>query len=384
MSMPILVLGAFGAFGHRIVDALISTARIPIIAAGRRVPCSRVWPKDRVLELATDAATMSREELNELGPAIVIDAAGPFQGRDRRLAAICIELGIHYIDLADGREFVAGVGSLDAAARRRGVLVISGASTVPALTSAVIDHLAQDLSTVEDIDIGIAPGYSGPRGLATIRSILGYVGRPIPVWRDGRMGLADGWTETRRHGYPPPVGARYLSLVDVPDTQLSPPLLPGLKRISVRAGLEVSLVHTMLNRLGVLVHLGLITDLARYARVLRRMATWFDRFGSDSGAMHVRLQGLDADGAAQQCTWTLIAERGDGPQIPATAAVLLAKKLLGIPGYSRLEKRGAMPAVGLLSLHEFEREWLALAIRTTVTRTAERAFAATEPSRRAL
>jgi hypothetical protein len=65
--------------------------------------------------------------------------------------------------------------------------------------------------------------------------------------------------------------------------------------------------------------------------------------------------------------WTLVAERGDGPQIPATAAVLLAKKLLNVGGYAPIARRGAMPAVNLLTLQEFEREWRGLAIRTSVT-----------------
>jgi hypothetical protein len=99
---------------------------------------------------------------------------------------------------------------------------------------------------------------------------------------------------------------------------------------------------------------------------LQRVAAWFDRFGSDNGAMHVQLRGRDVNGRRHHCTWTLIAEQGDGPQIPATAAVLLTKKLLDVPGYIPIATRGAMPAVGLLNLREFECEWRSLAIRTHV------------------
>jgi len=363
---PILILGAFGSFGRRITEALARTTDLPLIAAGRRIPAQLPDPWDGVNALATDAATLSVGDLRQLNPALLIDAVGPFQSRDRRLAKICIGLGIHYIDLGDGREFVESVDELNDAALQNGVLVVSGASTVPALSSAAIDFLAPAFSAIEEIEIGIAPGYLGPRGLATIRSILGYTGRAIPIWRNAKIERAYGWSDTRLHRYPPPVGLRYLSLVDVPDTALIPLRLPRLTQLSIRAGLEVPLVHHMLRGLGFLVRRGLIRDLARHAPALQGIASWFNRLGSDNGAMHVLLRGADAHGHPHACTWTLIAEHGDGPQIPATAAVVLAKKLLGVSGYSPIDTRGAMPAVSLLNLQEFEREWRSLSIRSVV------------------
>ncbi|HEX3398370.1 MAG TPA: saccharopine dehydrogenase NADP-binding domain-containing protein [Steroidobacteraceae bacterium] len=362
-----LILGAFGTFGSLITRALARTTDLPLIAAGRRVPAVLEAQREGMHAIAIDGGALNAAHLMELNPAILIDTVGPFQTRDRKLAQLCINLGIHYVDLADGREFVQNVEALDAAAVQRKVLVVSGASTVPALSSAVVEHLAAEFSHVEEIDIGIAPAYSGPRGLATVRSVLGYVGRAIPIWREARMDCARGWGETRRHRYPLPVGQRNLSLIDVPDMNLLPRRYPTLRQLAIRAGHEVPLVHHTLRLLGLLVRVGLIRDLASHAETMRRMAAWFDRFGSDNGAMHIQLRGRGADGSCQTRIWTLIAEHGDGPQIPATAAILLAKKLLNVGGYAPIAKRGAMPAVNLLTLQEFEREWRTLAIRTSVT-----------------
>ena len=373
MTVPrqtVLILGAFGTFGRLIADALAHTTDFPIIAAGRHLPeVPEEW-RPGVRTLAIDSNAMSAAVLKELDPAVLIDTVGPFQTRDRKLAAICIDLGIHYLDLADGREFVENVCALDAAARANNVLVVSGASTVPALSSAVIADLAGSFSEVEEIDIGIAPGYSGPRGLATIRSVLGYVGRSVPVWRRATMGCARGWGDTKRHRYPAPVGHRNLSLIDVPDVSLIPALYPTLKELSIRAGHEVALVHNALRLLGALVRIGLIRNLAGHARMMQRMAGWFDGFGTNSGAMHVQLRGRGGDGNLKSRTWTLIAENGDGPRIPTMAAVLLTKKLLNVRGVAPIASRGATPALNLLSLREFEGEWRTLAIRTCVTSEA--------------
>src|SRR5258708_12483567 len=112
--------------------------------------------------LAIDSSSLSAAVLRELAPAVLIDTVGPFQARDRKLAELCIDLGIHYVDLADGREFVQNVVALNAAAVRHNVLVVSGASTVPALSSAVVEHLAAEFSDVEETTIGIPPPSSSP------------------------------------------------------------------------------------------------------------------------------------------------------------------------------------------------------------------------------
>jgi hypothetical protein len=363
----VLILGAFGTFGRLITQALVESTDLSIIAAGRHLPAGRVEFRPGVRTLAIDSSALSAAVLRKLDPGVLIDTVGPFQTRDRKLAETCIGLGIHYLDLADGREFVQKVGALNAAALRRNVLIVSGASTVPALSSAVIEDLAAAFSAIEDIDIGIAPGYLGPRGLATIRSVLGYVGRSIPVWREATLGCAQGWGDTKRHRYPPPVGRRTLSLIDVPDTSLIPLRYPTVRQLAVRAGHEVPLVHHALRMAGVLVRIGLIRDPPRHARLLQRLAGCFEGLGSNNGAMHVRLRGRGHDGRLQSRTWTLVAENGDGPRIPTLAAVLLAKKLLDVAGYAPIASRGAMPASNLLTLQEFEREWRTLAIRTSVT-----------------
>ena len=56
-------------------------------------------------------------------------------GRDPyRVARAAIAAGAHYIDLADDGAFVAGIGALDEEAKAAGVAVISGASSVPAIS----------------------------------------------------------------------------------------------------------------------------------------------------------------------------------------------------------------------------------------------------------
>ena len=94
-----------------------------------------------------------------------------------------------------------------------------------------------------------------------------------------------------------------------------------------------------------------------------RVADAMEHWGTDSGAMHVRVACRNADGTREHCMLTLVAEQGDGPQIPATPAVILVKKLLGLDGYAPLALRGAKPCMGMFTSAELMREFAGFAIR---------------------
>jgi len=371
----VVVLGGYGVFGSRIVRSLARHGEIDLVIAGR----SRAAASQFAAELNAGAANASARplaiDIADVGqwpalfaehPDVLVDTAGPFQGRDYALAQRCVEAGVHYIDIADGRRYVAGIAALDAAALEHGVLVVSGASTVPAVTTAVVTDLVEPGEVVVEIDVGISPGHRAPRGLATVRSIVASCGHAIPSL-GGRTRDYD-WGGLVRHRYPPPVGLRWLSNVDTPERALWRDRYPSLVRGSVRAGLEIGSLHVGLWLLAQAVRVGLLRSLAPQAARFIRIADACDRFGSDTGAMHVRV--VTRDGGGRRSTWqaTLVAERGDGPQIPATPAALLVKKLLSIPGYAPVTVRGARACVDLLTMPEILGELRGLGIRYVVER----------------
>jgi hypothetical protein len=362
----VLVLGGYGFFGRRLVSRLAAGPGLRLIVAGRSLAAAgdlvaRLAPAARseLHARALDARSPSfADALGALAPDVVVDASGPFQGADHRVAAACIAGRAHYIDLADGREFVAGIGALDEAARDAGVSVVSGASTVPALSSAAVTHLARDLSALHSIDIGISPGNRTERGLSTVRGILTYCGRPIP---SGNGATTFGWIGSWRHAYPAPVGSRLLSPCDVPDLVLLPAAYPGGPAVRFGAGLELEVLHRGLNAMAWMARLGLVRDWSRHARILARIADLFRHRGTDAGAMHVTVHGEDRAGAPVSRTWQLTATAGDGPYVPTLAATALVRKLqAGVPS------PGARPCVDLLELADFERASEGLAIRTAV------------------
>ncbi len=286
--------------------------------------------------------------LSDIGPAVLINATGPYQGQDYRLARACIAARVHYLDLADARAFVAGIAALDAEARAAGVLVVSGASTVPAVSTAVVDACALQLASLDRVDVVIAPGNSFDPGLATIRSILDMLGRPLggPAKAAGRHW--HGWQGLQRRRLPG-LGARFLGLCETPDLDVLPARYPGLRDVKVYAALEVGAFHLGLWGLSWLTRLALVPRPERLAGLLLAVKRRLSFLGSDRGGMVVTLEGRDAGDGPRRIVWHLVAGSGHGPYIPSTPAVILAKRLLD----GTLAARGAMPCVGLFRLDEF-------------------------------
>jgi saccharopine dehydrogenase-like NADP-dependent oxidoreductase len=353
LTHTVLVLGGYGFFGRRIAAALTEPPSCRVLIAGRDL--AQATATARALGLSVDAAVVldARDPdlargLRRLQVNTLVHTAGPFQGQDYSVAGAAIDAGCHYIDLADSRQFVAGIGVLNAHASATGVSIISGASTVPALSSAVVDRYRERFRRLDGIRMGISSAARVP-GLATVRGVFSYGGRPIRIWRDGTWSEAYGWLGLSRHAFPPPLGRRWLGNCDIPDLELFPRRYPTVRTVTFQAGFASDLGQLVVAALAALVKRGVLRDLAAFSGLLSRVSRWMEPVISDRGGMFVALEGEGLDGAPLRVTWNLLAEKNDGPNVPCGAAIALARKL----GADAALRRGAMPCVGLLTIEEF-------------------------------
>jgi saccharopine dehydrogenase-like NADP-dependent oxidoreductase len=245
--MRIVVVGGAGNFGARIVRALRGDPNIELLVAGRlivSVPDAGDVPG---VLIDIDEADFAKA-LKALSPGLVIHCVGPFQGQDYRVANAALAAGAHYLDLADGRQFIAEFAAgVNAQAVKVDRLAISGASTLPALSSAVLEELRVGMSSLESIEVIIAPGQRAPRGKATLEAVFSYLGRPFLVWRKGQWRRAWGWMELQETRLD--VGGRLAAACDVPDLELFPARYPGVQTVRFSAALEFGVQHLTLWRL---------------------------------------------------------------------------------------------------------------------------------------
>lgn len=345
----VTILGGTGVFGSRVARNLSESTDATLRIVGRNAPlgeaiADQVHGEFRCASLDDDDSL----RIAIKGSQIVVHAAGPFQGHDYRVAERCIEEGAHYLDLADARDFVTGISVLNKAAKQRGVFVSSGASSVPAVTHAIVSALQSQFETIDTIEIALSPGNQNPRGASTIGAILTYVGKPVRVWCAGAWTSRQGWGDAHRKDFPEPVGSRRVHNCDVPDLELFPAAFDA-HTVRFYAGVELNIINYALSALAKLRRVIPIRHLEQLAPLFLRGSLLLYRFGSKNGSLAVWVRGKDHDGRDIERR-TAIVTKEDGPATPSAPATILTQKLLrdGPP------VAGALPCVGFITLAELE------------------------------
>jgi len=279
-GMRILVLGGYGTFGGRLVRLLADRPGLTMLVAGRsgakaQSYCSHIALAAKLMALPFDRDGDVVSQLRNAAPDMVVDASGPFQayGDDPyRLVKACLALNIDYIDLADDSSFVAGIAGFDDEAKRRGLVVLSGVSSLPVLTVAAARRLARGMVRIEAVSAGIAPSPFAEVGLNVFRAIASYSGKPLTVLRDGRNTTAYALIDSRTFTIAPPgclpLDMRRFTLIDAPELEVLPKLFPDLKSIWVGAGMAPAIPHRFLSLCASLVRLRLLSTLSPFAGIM--------------------------------------------------------------------------------------------------------------------
>ncbi|MBS0289498.1 MAG: saccharopine dehydrogenase NADP-binding domain-containing protein [Proteobacteria bacterium] len=366
----ILILGGYGNFGSRIATVLAAQNQFKICIAGRSLEkasllVSKIKQENPNADLQACLLDWQAETFTQnllLSEAnLVIHCAGPFQNQDYKVAHTCIDLGIHYFDLADAREFVTHIDQFDLKAKEKNVCIISGAGTVPALSCTIVDTFAKKFSILREIEIGISPANKIQLGDATITAILGYTGKPFWRLEEGQWKKTYGWQNLHRHYYGDNLGLRWQASCDIPDLALLPERYPSLTTAVFHAGLEVPSLHIILWFMSWIVRAKIVKNWALVHKLITQIQGWFEHFGTTSGGMYVRLKGSSTRYQPLEINWTLVAEQGHGNYIPIIASLILIKKIFNgqmIPG--------AQPCVDLFTLGEFENWFERWSIYTTL------------------
>jgi Domain of unknown function (DUF4166) len=337
-------------------------ARLTLLVAGRSLAAAREYCGHRSKAVAQlvptlfDRRAQDSTQLRALHPAIVVDASGPFQayGAVRyRLIEQCIANGMHYLDLADGSDFVAGVREFDATAKAAGVYVLSGVSSFPVLTAAVVRRLSIGVAEIQSIRGGIAPSPYAGVGLNVIRAIASYSGQRIALRRRGEISMGRPFTESMRFVIAVPgrvpLERKRFSLVDVPDLLTLADVWPQAADVWMGAGPVPVPLHWALTVFAWMVRIGLLPSLSLMARPMH-FVTNRVRWGEHRGGMFVEVRGLAADGNTVVREWHLLAEGDDGPLIPCMAIAAIIRNALA----GNAPTPGARTALADVDLSDYE------------------------------
>ncbi|QQR35449.1 DUF4166 domain-containing protein [Devosia oryziradicis] len=368
MSRPhVLIVGASGVFGSRLARLLAGRKAFRVTLAGRaphkaaslQSELRSIDPDGDYHTAMLDRDGVTAQELRALDCQVVVDCSGPFQLMGANLIEAAIGAPCHYVDLADSRSFVAGIGRFDAASRKAGVSVIAGASSSPCLSNAVLDHLVGDWMSIDTIDCVIVPGNQTPKGKSVISGILSWVGQPVRLFCEGEWQARAGWSGARTIAIDG-VSPRRAMLAEVPDLDIIPARFSPRVRAGFDAGMELPVLNALIGLAGLAVRLGLVKSARAFLALGNLIANALDRFGSQQGGMLVEVVGLDRSGKPACATWQLKASDGHGPYVPIGPAAALIEHLV----LSKQVASGAGSAAGRVALEAILPWYASLSIQT--------------------
>ena len=367
----LLIIGGYGQFGSRLSRRLKNVPDIRILVAGRSYSKAQTLCKKHggnLFPAVFDTQGDLTSQIKKLSPWLIVDATGPFQptfSQNYPLVQTCIEQGIYYIDLSDSGEFTMGITTLDSAAKKAGIAAISGASSVPALSSAVVVKASKHFTSIDSIEGGISPGGKIDIGLSVTQAVLSYLGKPLKIFRGGEWGSETGYS--RIHSYTITIEGqkplrRWFGLCDAPDLLIFPSQFKGVKTVRFYGSQELWVIHQSIKLLAWLQKRRLIKHLESHARFFQWWGTQLGKFASERGGMFMLIKGVNNNGNPVSQQWNLIANQGDGPFIPILATEILIKRWLTHPPQS-----GARSATSEITLEEFRMVFDDLAIQSNLS-----------------
>ena len=360
--MKVVIVGGYGVFGGRLAELLVRDGHA-VVVVGRDLSkaenlASRLGCSAQQVDLNENPSAIFDSQ-----PNVVVDASGPFQGyaaRPYRLPELCIDNGVDYLDLSDGAEFTAGISVLDELASQKGRRLLSGASSVPAISSSVAAELCEGFDDILLIDSAIIPGNRAPRGVSVVRSILGQLGGKATNWRGGMWREQHCWSDARKISLGPGL-ERTARFIEVPDVRLFPEFFKA-RSIVFRAGLELRILDLSLAAIAMVRRFWPFKVTPVRAELFRRAANLFLPFGTDVGGMRVRVVGTK-DGEPARREWRLVAQAGDGPYIPTVVSRAALRNM------QRIEP-GARACLAEISRADIEAAMADLEVSTEIEETA--------------
>ncbi len=328
MDKPrVVVYGGSGYFGRLLVEDLLEHSDANVIIASRnpgRLDFNRF--ESRVKFVISDINDCDSVAATIEGAKVAIGCVGPFQGLTLNLLRACIEKKVHYIDVADDRDFMERCHSLSDQIERAGIMAFVGCSVVPGISSLLTKFCQDEISNIEKTRIFITPGTRHPRGPGSFLCLLSTVGEPYSILVDGNRMMVKGWSRRERVEFPSPLGTRHVYfVVDIADYFLQP-LYFKTQTVEFKIGSELDFLNRSLAVLRwVKQSLGFkrLDGLMPLARMIIYLASWF---GTSQGAVMVEVTGGKA-ADSQKISLSVYTERR-GEIIPTVLASIAAQMII--------------------------------------------------------
>ncbi|MCC6765436.1 MAG: saccharopine dehydrogenase NADP-binding domain-containing protein [Deltaproteobacteria bacterium] len=193
------------------------------------------------------------------GAALVVLGAGPYIRTSAPVIEACLEAGVPYLDYDDDVESTEHALGLADRARAAGIPLYVGCGASPGMSNVLAVDAANDLDTVDDIDLCWLVGEERPKvGRAVLEHMVHISAGQCVTWEGGRRVVHETFVETGK--FPILAGEPPVLLYETahPEPVTLPRKYPGAQRIRCVGGLDPAPLNGLFRGLGLAVQEGKI------------------------------------------------------------------------------------------------------------------------------
>jgi saccharopine dehydrogenase-like NADP-dependent oxidoreductase len=242
-SKPIVFIGAAGEMSRVIIERFGAASNASLVLTD--INTSPLEPL--VAKLPAGRATTRKLDLFDRtalcdavkGAALVVLGAGPYERTSEPVLTACLEAKVPYLDFDDDVESTSAALALHEQAKKAGVPCYIGCGASPGMTNVLAVDVANDLDTVDSLDVCWLVGDERPGiGKAVIEHLMHIAAGPCLTWANGKPTVNETWVET---GYAPMFGSTGETLLHEtahPEPVTLSRLFPQATRIRCLGGLD--------------------------------------------------------------------------------------------------------------------------------------------------
>jgi saccharopine dehydrogenase-like NADP-dependent oxidoreductase len=241
--MEIVVLGGAGDMGSRTVEDLAASEGVRrVTIADRDVTAARqIVARMSGRGAEVDVRRVDADDHHGLveamrGYDVAASALGPFHLFEAKLARAAIEAGVHYASICDEWEAAGAViDRFTAAARERGITIITGLGTSPGMSNVGVRYYAQQLDKTRRADVYVYQPLNAGGGEAVVRHMLHIISGQVVVWRGGRRVMVPACSEERLVEFPR-FGPIKVWNMGHSEPETIPRFIPGIEEVNFFMG----------------------------------------------------------------------------------------------------------------------------------------------------
>lgn len=184
--MSILVYGANGYTGRLVVKAA-AEQQIPILIAGRKAAAIQSLAEKHGFSYRV----FGLDDKNELRAALaevklVLNCAGPFPRTAPQLVEMCLDMGIHYLDITGEIAMFEWMKTLDSRAKSAGIVLLPGVGFDVVPTDCLAKKLHQALPDGDSLELAFM-NLGGGISHGTLTTMLSNLGVGGAMRKNGKI-----------------------------------------------------------------------------------------------------------------------------------------------------------------------------------------------------